>query len=95
MFRIRKIFESSDTVIFTVEGTITDDQIEVWSQEIGLIAQRENNHLIFNFCSLAFINAEGLRVLTSTLSNKIRIMNSSVYVRNVLNTTGCSKNLLD
>lgn len=95
MFRIRKTFENSTLAIFIVEGKITDEQVNLWSQEIHLITQRENDQLILNFCSLAFISAEALRVLTNALTNRIYIMNSSLYVRNLLKAAGCFENLLD
>ena len=95
MFRIQKAFEDDRTIIFSVAGKITDDQIDVWSQEITGIAQKEKEHLILNFCSLAFISAKALKVLTDSLSRRVHIMNCSVYVRNLLHASGSTVIFLD
>ena len=95
MFRIKKSFENDFTVIFNVEGEVKDERVDDWTKEISEIVKAHSGQVILNFCRVSYIGSKAMRVLSLVVHSGVYIMNSSGYMKNLLQAQGPPINFLD
>jgi hypothetical protein len=95
MFRISKILENEKTSIFKIEGKIIDSDLSAWADEVGGMTQDGEHQIIFDCCSVSSISPKALTILLGRLSDGIYLVNCPVGVKNMLQSAGRSKNILD
>ncbi len=95
MFRITKTFENEATVIFRIEGKITDENLSEWDQEIKSIRFLNGHHVILDFAQVWHISSKAVDVLMKLLTDRVYILNCGMEVRNVLHASGLSARMLE
>lgn len=95
IFRIRTILENELTSILKIEGSISEDDLSAWAKEIGRITSSGVHQTVLECSSVSSICPEGLNVLLGRLSNGVYLVNCPVGVKNMLQTAGRSKHVLD
>jgi anti-anti-sigma regulatory factor len=95
MFRITKIFENSLLAIYKIEGKITDDNLQAWTEELAALQKQADRQLILNFCQVWSISAKAIEILMAHLTNDVRVMNPSMDVRNMLHAAGLAAKVLE
>ena len=95
MFRIRKLLENDITSILKIEGEISDSDLRFWAEVVGALNQDGVRQTVLDCCSVTSISQKALEILSGRLSGGIYLVNCSVWVKNILNSAGRSKNVLD
>jgi anti-anti-sigma regulatory factor len=95
MFRITKIFSNSSLDIYKIEGKITDESLQVWTEELNALQKPMDRKLIFDFSQVWSISAKAIEILMAHLTNGTQIMNPGMDVRNMLHTAGLSARVLE
>jgi len=95
MFLIRKIFENDLTLIFKIEGEITDVSLDVWADEISALKKQSERQIILVFSSVSYMSPKAIEKLVELWSNNIYLLDCTIFIRNMLHTAGLSANLLD
>ena len=88
VLRITRVVDDATGVTLKVEGQITSDWISVLEREC-LTALRDKRELILDFSGVAFIDAEGTKMLDSLRSRalppeRLQIINSSPLIEDLL-----------
>ena len=95
MFRIQKTFENTSTLIYKVEGRITDENIDSWLQGIRSLGQESERQIILDFCQLWSISTKALDVLFGTVRDNLFLLNCPMDLRNVLRAAGETTRILE
>jgi anti-anti-sigma regulatory factor len=95
MFRIQKTFENTATLIYKVEGRITDENIDSWLQDIRSIGREGERQIILDFCQLWSISAKALDALFGALRDNLYLLNCPMDLRNVLHAAGETSRILE
>lgn len=94
MFRIEKIFQNEQTVIFSVQGYITDHFLDVWTEQLATMKSDPKPQVILNFHGVSFISPLALAALKEIETTNMFIMNCSPVIRNMIQSSGISSMLL-
>ena len=89
MLRITRVVDSITSVTLKVEGQIASDWISVLKCEC-LSVLRDKRELVLDFSGVAFINAEGVKMLNRLKSlgvppERLQIVNSSPLIEDLVN----------
>lgn len=95
MFRINKIYENELTIIYKIEGEITDKSLRVWAEEVSRIINVYDHNIILEICEVTFISPEAVEFLIHQMKENVYLLNSPTFVRNMLHSAGFSTNVLD
>jgi anti-anti-sigma factor len=95
MLRITKAFENDTTVIYKIEGKVTDETLDMWTKEIQDLKKVTQRQIILDLCQVWFIHAKAIKVLVESMSADIYLLNCSMEVRNLLHAAGLSKRVLE
>jgi anti-anti-sigma regulatory factor len=94
MFRIEKIFQNEKTVIFSVQGYITDRFLDDWKEQLTTIKNKSTAEVILNFHGVSFVSPSALTALRAVDTSNVFIMNCSPVIRNMIQSVGISSILL-
>jgi anti-anti-sigma regulatory factor len=94
MFRITKVFENDSMTIYRIEGKVTDENLDLWTEEIATIRKLTVRQIILDFCQVWFMSNKALEALLALMSNDLYLLNCSMEVRNALHTAGLSTRLI-
>jgi anti-anti-sigma regulatory factor len=95
MLRITKIFENLSLAIYKIEGKVTDESLQIWTDELGVLRKRADRMLILDFYQVWSISAKAIEILVENLSKDMRVMNPSIETRSMLHTAGQSAKILE
>jgi len=95
MLRITKVFENDATLIYKIEGKISDDNLAVWAQEMDALKKVMGRQTILDFCQVWFICTKGVEILVKGMSDNLYLLNCPMGVRNVLHAAGLSARMLE
>jgi len=95
MLRITKAFENDATSIYKIEGKITEENLDVWADEIQALEKVADRQIILDLSQVWFICTKGIEVLTELMSNNLYLLNCPMEVRNVLHAAGLSARILE
>lgn len=95
MFRITKAFENERTSIFKIEGKVTDESLEVWSEEIRSLKNGADRHTILDFSNVWFISSKAVSVLIDFASENVFLLNCPTETRNVLCSAGLAARMIE
>lgn len=95
MLRITKIFASESVEIHKVEGKITDENLQLWSEQLKALHENVNREILLDFCHVLALSAGAVAILINHLSQRMRVMNPSMEIRNILHSAGLSARVLE
>lgn len=95
MFRIRKILENEITSIFKIEGEISNSNLSAWAEEIDGMISPNTRQILLDCSSVSSICPKALEILSKRLSEGVYLVNCPVGVKNILQSAGRSRNILD
>jgi anti-anti-sigma regulatory factor len=95
MLRITKAFENDSTSIYKIEGKITQENLEVWAEELRVMQKLTGRQIILDFSQVWSICTKGVKVLVQSMPNELYVMNCPIEVRNVLHAAGLSARVLE
>ncbi len=95
MFRIKKIFENEQTVLFKVEGEIVESDLDDWSNWLESLFMHTNKQFIIEFCHLVIVTQKGVEKLFEHMRSNVYLLNCPTAVTNIAHSLGFSKNVLD
>jgi hypothetical protein len=95
MFRITKIFANSSLEIYRVEGKVTDDGLQIWTEELNAFYRSVDRHILLDFCRVWAMSARAMAILTTQLAGHICVMNPNIDLRNMLHAAGLAAKVLE
>lgn len=95
MFRAKNVYSSSATTIIKIEGEIRESDIEPWAEVMAELKHSSGCELVLDFSSVGFMTPRAVSVLQQHINDNMYLLNCSSLVRNMLQTTGLNKNVLD
>lgn len=95
MFKMTKIFENGLVDIYKIEGKITDENLQLWTEQLETLQQNADRDILLDFCQVWNMSVNAMGILVKHLSNGILVMNPSMEVRNMLHSAGLSRKVLE
>ncbi len=95
MFRIKNVFENTQTVLFKIEGEINERDIAEWSNWLDSFSRQVEKQIIIEFCHLIIVAQTAVDELFKHMSKDIYLLNSPTDVKNIAHSAGFSKNVLE
>ncbi len=95
MFRINKIFENQSTYIYRIEGEITEANLSDWAEEIKNMLVLSHRQIILEMCQISYMCPKCVQFLSQILTENCYLLNCPTIIKNMLQTSGASANLLD
>jgi STAS domain. len=94
MFRITKAYENDSTEIFRIEGEVTDENLQNWTQAIALLQPSDSKSVILDFAQVWFMSTRAVEELIRVLTDRSYVMNGGMELRNLLHVSGLSEKML-
>ncbi|MFQ5651177.1 MAG: hypothetical protein ACE5IY_14655 [bacterium] len=94
MFRITKVFENDLTVLFKIEGKVTDTCEPAWKRELRTLTRSHPKQIIVDLCELAFLTNRAVQNLTEQISDNFYLLNCPTMLSNSLSASGLSAQIL-
>ncbi|MBX2989584.1 MAG: STAS domain-containing protein [Bacteroidetes bacterium] len=95
MFRAKNIYSSPTTRIIKIEGMVREADIEPWSDLMTELSKSSPTELVLDFSSVGFLDPRAVSVLRQHITERVYLLNCNTLVRNMLQTTGLRRNVLD
>ncbi len=95
MFRIRKVFENDLTIIWKIEGEISNDRLQSWVDEMNRLVTNVKKQTIFDMRDVVCIGAAAAQWLTDIITKDVYLLNCPTFVKNMLQSAGLSMHVLD
>ncbi len=95
MFRIEKSSQSDMTAIFTIEGSIKEENVRTWSEEIKTLARDPSPQIVLDLSSLQQICPEAEKVLDAFMFGNMYLVNCPLELRKRLSMAGISLHVLE
>lgn len=95
MFRAKSVYSSPTTKIVKIEGMVKEADIEPWSDLMAELSKSSTTELVLDFSSVGFLDPRAVNVLRQHITERMYLLNCSSLVRNMLQTTGLRRNVLD
>ena len=95
MFRIKKIFENDLTIIWKIEGEISNERAQFWIEEINRLVTHVRKQIIFDMCAVTFMGSTPAQMFVGLITKNVYLLNCPTFVKNMLQSAGSSLHVLD
>ncbi len=95
MFRIKKVFENDLTIIWKIEGEISNDKLQFWIDEMNRLIRNVQKQIIIDMCDVACISLAPAQRLVDIIAENVSLLNCPTVVKNMLQSAGLSSHVLD
>jgi hypothetical protein len=95
MFRITKALENNATLLYRIEGRLTDEGLTDWNQEVIAMMETNDRQVILDFCGVWYMSIKAVDVLVNHIKNHVFILNCGMELRNVMHACGLSARMLE
>ena len=95
MFRIKKIFENDLTIIWKIEGEISNDRLQFWVDEMNHLITNAEKQVILDMCDVTSMAPTPVQRLMDVITKNVYLLNCPTFVKNMLQSAGLSGHVLD
>jgi hypothetical protein len=74
MFNISKSFESDHAVVYSIAGSITDDELSEWTSELVELFSREPGPLVLNFREVVRMSPQAIRIVALLIEDRVSLI---------------------
>jgi len=96
MYRLKTVYSKPQTCIIKIEGDIRVHDAEQWREAIEGIRKSESaRQIILDFSSVSFVSPAAIAEITEVIGDGVFLMNCTPFVRNIMQSSGLGKHVLE
>ncbi len=74
MFTISKSFESDHAAVYSISGSITDDELSEWTSELVELLSQERGPLVLNFRQVIRMTPQAIRIVALLIDDRVSLI---------------------
>ena len=96
MYRLKKVYSRPQTCIIKIEGDIRIQDAQQWREAIeGMREKESSKQIILDFSSVSFVSPAAIAEITEIIGEGVFLMNCTPFVRNIMQSSGLGRHVLD